>query len=238
MRRLLLILTFLLPGSLLRAEMLTLATEPYPPFVVVEGDKITGGGIAVIDLIMKDTGQDYRIEVMPWARALVLAQKEPMRCAFATARTPERQDLFKWVIPLLVVKSYLVAAAGSGVRATTLDEAKRYIVGTQLNDNRHRTLMRLGFPRIDPTSDINLSLRKLANHRIDLMPMTEEAMEVLTARGEKLEKVVQLTEEQLGIACNPSVPDSLIETMNANLKHLHETGTVRRLLMGDTKTSP
>lgn len=238
MRRLLMVLVFLLPGSLLRAETLTLATEPYPPFVVVEGDKITGGGVTIIDLIMRDTGQDYRIEVMPWARALMLAQREPMRCAFATARTPERQDLFKWVMPLLIVKSYLVTAAGSGVKATTLDEAKRYIVGAQLNDNRHRTLMRLGFPRIDPTSDINLSLRKLANHRIDLLPLTEEALDVLVARGEKLERTVQLTEEQLGIACNPSVPDTIIEAMNANLKRLQETGTVRRLLMGDTKTSP
>lgn len=233
----LLILALFLPASFARAETLVLATEPYPPFTVVEDGEVTGGGISLVQLIMKDTGQDYRIEVMTWARALALATREPMRCVFAAARTPEREGLFKWVEPLLVVRSFLVTAAGSGVRAATLEEAKRYVVGTHRDDFSEALLRNLGFPRIDIAADFTLSLRKLVNGRIDLMPITEESFAAAEAQGHRLEKVVLLSEERLGIACNPSVPDALIAAMNANLQRLSERGEAWRILEGEGKAT-
>ncbi|MCX8996579.1 transporter substrate-binding domain-containing protein [Rhizobiaceae bacterium BDR2-2] len=230
MRLSLLLLTTILLPCIARADILVLATEPYPPFVMVEGDNVSGRGIRMVDLVMKETGQDYRIEVMPWARAIALARNDSAYCAFAAARTPDRERLFKWVEPLLITRNYLVAASETGVRPKTLEEAKRYVVGTHRHDFTEALLKRLEFPRIDVAVDFNLSFRKLLNRRIDLMPMSERTFRSLTQAGEKLEKTVLLAEQPLGIACNPSVPDDLIDRMNANLRRATESGELERIL--------
>lgn len=232
MRSLLMALALFFPAHLAYATSLVLATEPYPPFVMVEGGKATGSGITLVGHIMDKTGQDYRIEVMPWARAITLAEKEPMHCVFAAARTSEREKLFKWVEPIVIVRSFLISKASSAVRAARLDDAKGYIIGTHRDDFSQTLLSQLGFQRIDIAADFNLTLRKLLNDRIDAMPMTEETYDTLIARGEKLKKVVLLAEERLGIACHLSVDDGLIAAMQANLDQLTASGATRRILTG------
>lgn len=211
----LLLFTWTYAGA--RAEPLVLGTEPYPPFIVVENGVISGTSVRLVEAIMKDTGQDYRIEVLPWARAIALARKEPMRCVFAAARTPDREGLFKWVAPFSMSSHHLVAMADSHLQITSMDDAKRHVVGAYRGDFTESRLLQLGFPRIDTATDFEMLLGKLLKHRVDLIPMSDTTFEMLTDQGEKLEKTVLLAEVPLGIACNRTVPDALIARMQANL---------------------
>lgn len=220
------------------AKTLVLATEPYPPFTVIEKGEVSGGGITAVRRIMEGTGQDYRIEILPWARGMALAQTQDMRCIFATARTPERSARFKWVEPLMIVRSYLVTVTGSGVQATTLEEAKRYTVGTHRTDYSEALLRAHGFPHIDLASSFDVSLGKLLNRRIDILPITEESFDTLVAEGKPLEKLMPFSEERLGIACNLHVPDDLIAAMQANLDAMNETGELRRILLPEPAKQP
>lgn len=220
------------------AKTLVLTTELYPPFTLIEKDTVSGSGIAAMRRIMEGTGQNYRIEILPWARGMALTQIQDMRCIFATARTPERSARFKWVEPLMIVRSYLVTMAGSGVQATTIEEARRYTVGTHRSDFSETLLRAHGFQHIDLATSFDVSLGKLLNHRIDILPITEESLDTLVAQGKPLEKLMPFSQERLGIACNLHVPDGLIAAMQANLDAMNETGELRRILLPEPAKQP
>ena len=231
-------------GSTARAqelptEPMIFTTESYPPYIYQEANGAYRG-IAVdqIALLMRDAGLPFTIEMMPWARALATAETQPMHCVFAAARTPEREQRFKWVAPLLVDRSLLVTRASSGIRATTVDEAKRHTVGTHRGDYTEVLLQNLGFPKIDLSADVDITLRKLQEGRIDMMPMSEGSYEKLQAEGKGLEAVLVLAETSLGIACNRSVPDDVIDRMQGGLDRLAAGGVQAEIMRRYGVTPP
>lgn len=213
------------------AEPLVLTTESYPPFSYQESSgTYRGVGIDQVEIIMRDLGTRHTIEIMPWARAIALAETQNGHCVFAAARTAEREERFKWVVPLFVDRSLLVRHTGSTVNATSIEEAKRYTVGTYRADYTEGLLRRAGFPEIDLSADLDITLRKLLQDRIDLMPMSEGVYQKLKAEGTAIEKIMVFAEQQLGIACNRQVPDDLIGKMQTALDTLIKDGVQGTIL--------
>lgn len=212
-------------------EPIVFTTESYPPFSYQEpGGTYRGVGIDQVDIIMKDAGTPYSLEIMPWARAITLAETQPGHCVFAAARTPEREARFKWVVPLFIDRNILVGHAGSKISAATMDEAKRFTIGTHREDYTEGLLRSLGFPKIDLSADVDTTLRKLLGDRIDMMPMSEGVYDKLKSEGTPIEKVMLFSEQHLGIACNRQVPDALIARMQTNLDRLIKDGVQSAIL--------
>ncbi|TCL74761.1 amino acid ABC transporter substrate-binding protein (PAAT family) [Rhizobium sp. BK251] len=212
-----------------RAETIAFTSEEYAPFNYRDGRQPRGTSVEQVQALMADAGIDYTIEFMPWARAIDRAQTTPMTCIFTTARNPERENRFKWVEPLLVDRNILVAKKGSGVSARNLEEAKRYVVGTQRGDYTETMLRENGFSRLDVASDFKLTLKKLMNDRIDLMPISEMYYEKMRKDGIAVEYVAVLSEQRLGIACNRDFPDSLITRMQGSLDALIARGEQQKI---------
>jgi polar amino acid transport system substrate-binding protein len=223
------LLALLTIASAAQADMLTFNTESYPPYAYRDGDALRGVNLDQIGVLMHDTGTDHVIVMMPWARALALAETQPMQCVVAAARTAEREHKFKWVSPILIDRSILIARSGSGVTAATLSEASKYAVGTQREDYTEKVLRRQGFERIDLSADFNITLNKLISGRIDLMPMSENVYEKLRRDGMALEATTLLTQQMIGIGCSQDVPDALIDRMQANLERMIADGTQNRI---------
>lgn len=213
------------------AEPLVLTTESYPPFSYQDSSgAYRGVGIDQVEIIMRDLGIPRTIEIMPWARAIALAETQEGHCVFAAARTAEREARFKWVVPLFVDRSLLVRHTGSTVKAATIEEAKQYMVGTYRADYTEGLLRSAGFPKIDLSADLDITLRKLLRDRIDLMPISEGVYQKLKAEGTAIEKVMVFAEQQLGIACNRQVPDALIGKMQTALDTLIKDGVQSTIL--------
>ena len=85
------------------AQTLTLTTEDYPPFNIVDPKTgvVTGVATEKVQEMMRRADQRYTITPFPWSRAFQMGQKVPNTCVFSTTRTPERENLFKWVGPLV-----------------------------------------------------------------------------------------------------------------------------------------
>ncbi|SEH65942.1 amino acid ABC transporter substrate-binding protein, PAAT family [Rhizobium tibeticum] len=201
-----------------------LATEEYPPFSYRDGKTIKGASVEQVEKVMKDAGIDYKIEMMPWARAYNLAQTTPMSCVFTTAHSAKRDPMFRWVEPLLVDRNILITRSGSGVTAKNLEEARPYTVGTQRDDYTEVTLKENGFTKLDVATDFNATLRKLLNGRIDMMPISEIYFGKLKAQ-QPLEKLTVLSSQPMGIACEKSFPSDLLTKMQAALDKLIADGT-------------
>ncbi|MFB9952248.1 substrate-binding periplasmic protein [Rhizobium puerariae] len=206
-------------------QPIAFSTESYPPFSYREPDgRYRGAGVDQIEIIMRDMAMPFTMEIMPWARAIAVAETQPMHCVFAAARTPDREPRFKWILPLFVDRSILVRHAGTSIDATTIEEARQYTVGTHREDYTEALLRTSGFPKIDLSADFDTTLRKLLGDRIDMMPMSQSVYEKLRKEGTPIERVMLFSKQQLGIACNLDVPDELIAKMQANLDRLIRDG--------------
>ncbi|MCG5478497.1 MAG: transporter substrate-binding domain-containing protein [Ensifer alkalisoli] len=228
MKRILPLLAALLPFTVQAAE-LKMVTESYPPFNFREGDTYKGASVEQVRLLMEDSGIDHTMEMMPWARALFLAENHEMHCVFTTVHNQERDRRFKWVEPLLTSRTVLIRKSGSTASPKSLEEAKAFRVGTQRDDFTQTILEQNGFPRIDLAADLQLTLKKLMTGRIDLMPISEKYYVSLRRDGQPIEATLILAEDIYSIACNPSVPDELIGRMQKSLDKIIADGTQQRL---------
>jgi polar amino acid transport system substrate-binding protein len=215
----------------LAQDTLTFTTEAYPPYAYREADGTNrGAGIDQVTTMMADIDSPFRIEIMPWARAIALAETQPMHCVFAAARTPEREARFKWVLPLFVDRAILVTRQGSGLASLDMEAAKSRLVGTHRADYTEVLLEEMGFGSIDVSADFGTTVRKLIEGRIELMPMSESVFLEMLAKGMPLEKGVTLSTQPLGFACSLSLPDALITQLQAALDKLISTGAQDRIL--------
>ncbi|MBB3394635.1 MULTISPECIES: transporter substrate-binding domain-containing protein [unclassified Rhizobium] len=205
-----------------------LATEEYPPFSYRDGKTIKGASVEQVEKVMKDAGIDYKIAMMPWARAYNLAQTTPMSCVFTTAHSAKRDPMFTWVEPLLVDRNILITRSGSGVTAKNLEEARQYTIGTQREDYTEATLKENGFTKLDVATDFNATLRKLLNGRIDMMPISEIYFTKLKTE-QPLEKVTVLSTQPMGIACEKNFPSDLLARMQEALDNLIADGTQKTI---------
>jgi polar amino acid transport system substrate-binding protein len=226
-------LGIVLPPSLANASDLHFATEPYPPFSFQnETGKADGAGVVQVETLMQELGQEvrYTIEVMPWARALALAETRPSHCVFATARTAEREHRFQWVVPLLHDFNVLVARDGSPVDATTINAATGLTVGTQREDYTEGVLRSAGFTKIDLSASFDLTLAKLLGNRIELMAMSQPVYEKLRRDNVPVRLVTTLSKHDLGIACNKGVDPKLVARMQTALDNLRSSGKQAEIL--------
>jgi polar amino acid transport system substrate-binding protein len=230
MKRLAILLPLLLAG-VAHAETLKLVTEEYPPFSFRENKVYKGVSVDQVNVLMTRANLDYSIDMMPWARALTLAETDPATCVFTTVHNDERDKKFKWVEPLLSGRTVLIRKRGTSVDPKTLAEATKYVIGTQRGDFTADVLKSNHFAKVDLASDFNLTYKKLMLGRIDMMPISEKYYEKLRREGSEVEFVLVLAETIYSIACNKGVADDTIAKMQQTLTALIADGTQKTLFL-------
>jgi polar amino acid transport system substrate-binding protein len=213
------------------AEMLHLTTEQYAPFNFDDDGEIRGLGADQVTEIMRRSGIAFDMELLPWSRAIGLAREKPMTCVFTTAHTVDRDQHFKWVEPLLVERTLLVRAAGSGVNPPSVAAATAFRTGTQTGDYTVELLRNAGFTDIDLARDLDLTLKKLLSGRVDLMAVSESFVHRLQDQGVPVEEVAVLYEQVFSIACSPQTPDSIVARMQKALTAIIADGTQAEILV-------
>ncbi len=220
-------LAFALP-----AQALTLVTENYPPnnFSTDDGKTITGQATDVLREAIARAGMSATIALHPWRNAYKIAQETPDTCVYTTVRTEEREKQFKWVGPLVSAHWTLYALADSPIKANSLNELKRYVIGGYQRDAKSIHMQSLGFT-VDDANTEQQSLKKLMSGRVDLwVSSTNSAPWNARALGIKLKPVYTLKEVFGYAACNLAVPDADIKRLNDALQRMRADGTHDRLL--------
>jgi polar amino acid transport system substrate-binding protein len=162
------VLIFLSCGLAHSQDGLQLMTEDYPPLNYVEDGHLKGPSVDIVIEIQKILNQTTTIEVYPWARGYKLIEYQDNMALFSTARTPQRENLFKWVGPLAIKKYAFFARKGSGIKLTNIHDAKSFMVGVQRDGVNDHFLQAEGFTKIDRVTSPVQNLKKLVMGRIDL----------------------------------------------------------------------
>jgi polar amino acid transport system substrate-binding protein len=213
------------------ASRLRLLTEASPAMSMMEGNKVIGSATEKVREIMDRTGTAYTIELLPWRRAFALSLQGPDVCLFSTTRTPDRENLFKWVGPTDEAEWVLLGRAGRHYQLHTLEDARTLRIGTYNGDARDEYLRARGF-KVDPAPNDMINPPKLLLDRIDLWAASiKRGSSVLERNGwsGKIVSVFEFNRVGVYLACNPAVPTALIDRMNAALDAMGRDGTMKRI---------
>lgn len=186
--------------------------------------------VALVHRLAQHAGIAATVEHFPWKRAYAIAAERADACVFLTTRTPEREALFKWVGPLVESKWILAGRAGHDYGIRTLEDARKYRIGTFLGDARHDYLAARGF-NLDAAPQDSINPQKLKMGRIDLWAAavtTDGRCESPGHFPSDITPVLRFKTAGLYLACNRAVPDAWIARLNRAVTALCDSERARR----------
>jgi polar amino acid transport system substrate-binding protein len=214
------------------APTLYLTTEASAPYSMRDGTRVIGIGTEMVREIMARAGIVYTVDLLPWKRAYTAALERSDACVYSTTRTPEREPRFKWIGPIGEADWVLMARADRKLALRTLDEARRYRIGTYNGDARDLFLRERGFD-VDPAPSEQINPRKLLMGRIDLWAASMRRGSLTMERtgyAGKIVPVLVFKRIRVYLACNRGVPDALVTRMNGALESMERDGTAHTIL--------
>jgi ABC-type amino acid transport substrate-binding protein len=213
----------------------SIMTEELPPFNYSEDGKVTGFSSEIVLEISERVGHPKDIQVMPWARAYKSILNDENKVLFSTTRTPQREELFKWVGPIYEPTIVFFAKKGSGLSIKSLDDAKTVKrVGTYLDDAEETLLKEAGFDNLASVGDDFLNPKKLLIGRIDLW-IAGDLEGIYKAKkagldSSDIEIVYEIKTKEYYIAFSKDTPDEEIQKWQAALDAMRQDGTYEKIL--------
>jgi polar amino acid transport system substrate-binding protein len=212
---------------------LSLVTEDYPPFNMLEENQVSGIASLILRDAIKRAGIRAQFDLYPWARALALAKARKDTCVYSTVRTPEREPQFRWIGPLVEDKIGLFATVENPIRLKTIADARGYRVGGYLSDAYGDYVEHQGVAIDRSPSDTN-NLPKLMAGHIDLW-VAGTIAGPYRAKREGLAGRVHLVvdggepqDTQMWLACNPGVDDATFQKLNDAVRQVLNDGSAAR----------
>ncbi len=226
------------------AQTLNIYTEEFPPYNFTQKGKITGVSTEIVKQVLAGAGFKSRIISLPWAKSYDIAQKKENALIYSISRRPNREKLFKW-IGIVTPATYSVfgLAGRSDVSVRTLEDLKRYRIGTTIDDARESYLLDKGFElsdfdRVGGDDAHFQNLNKLINRRIDVWPMPD-AVAYFTVKQEGhdnpakvLKKLLPLDELAGGyyLAASPKTSDEVVNRVAKALEDFVQTDACKKIL--------
>ena len=235
-----LMMSMLIIMSPLSAEELLIVTEELAPYNYKFNGKVTGASTEVVQAVLNELGMESSIRVYSWARAYQIALKQPDVLIYSISRTSHREELFHWVGEVAPQDTYLFKLASRPeIELKTLEDAKRYRVGTWREDVSDQYLLSQGFVRkkqLDNSGTPKQNILKLLKQRLDLTADTEFSFyykvkqlghdPALFAKALKLEAI----STPLYMAFSRQTPIERVEQFRRALETIKQRGIYGKIL--------
>ncbi len=215
-------------------------TENYPPYNMKVDGQLQGISIDLWAKMLPMIGSKKGIkdiELLPWARAYDIVQKEKNTALFAMFRTPAREKMFKWVGPIDSSVIGLIARKDKNIVINSLQEVKKYKIGTVKDDVAELLLIEKGVDKkeldsLSGTNSILKSIRKLNYGRIDLFAYINNIKEwsIEGVNPNDYEVVYVLQRQELHFALHKQSSDLLIKKLQMALDELKTSGIYDEIL--------
>lgn len=228
----------------LMAQTLNVVTENTPNSYLQNG-RVAGPATDIVEQTLKRAGlNDYRIDLYPWARAQDLALREPFVLIYLIARTPERENRFRWIGEIKRSRYFLYALQNrTDIHVAQLDDARNWSIGVVRDDVRQQALMKRGFSRLAVSAQPLENFRKLLFRQVDLVVLTEGEAKGLCAETRPdcagLARLLPLDDiaVELYMAYSLATPEDIAARTRTAFEALRTDGTLLRV-MGPADTPP
>ncbi|WP_262690886.1 substrate-binding periplasmic protein [Kordiimonas aestuarii] len=205
---------------------LTLLTEENPPynFVGAKTGEIEGSAVEIVAALMAGADISYSLKLLPWNRAFRETVASTDTCLFVVNRTPEREDLFQWVGPLIGGGWAIYRRPGSTIRIESLADLKGHTIAGKMGSASVDTLEREAGVEVVRTGKDERAARMLYHGRADLwVSGVIDAPAATRAIGLPPPELALLWKPaDLSLACNISTSPALIAKLNAVNRTLDE----------------
>ncbi|HKJ65634.1 MAG TPA: transporter substrate-binding domain-containing protein [Desulfopila sp.] len=217
-----------------RAEKAVLYTEPLAPLHYEENGKVVGIATEIVNAIFNEAGFKTHIKMYPWNRTYraVLADEEGF--VYTINRTERREQLFKWIGPILDKKVFLYRLKHRyDIDASTIEEAKKYTTAVILGHSLTTALKDKGFREgkeliITPNKKVQMKL--FLAGRCDLITGNQYTIhQALKAEGHALKDVepaVFISAGNYYIGANPGVDDQVIARLQEASVRVQQSGII------------
>lgn len=204
-------------------------TESYAPANYIDNGELVGASVETLKLIWQNMGvPEQPIEMVPWARGYRNTLNRPLNVLFSMIRTPERENLFKWVGPIFTNSLAFVSTHDFPHEFKSIEETFEYSIVTVRDDISEFELLKTGFPREKMTSVTKLdqALMMIKTKRADLMLVTYESMPALVVQNDmhesEFKRVWTLSVNGNYYAFSRSTPDKIIKQFQKTLDNARE----------------
>ncbi|MDV2480849.1 transporter substrate-binding domain-containing protein [Methanoculleus sp. Wushi-C6] len=210
---------------------LTYYTEDLPPYNYMENGTLQGLSVELLEAIAEKMGENVsreELRLVPWTEGYQAALTQNATVLFSTARTPGREQSFKWAGPIYSDRYVLFAARDRAVAIDGPGDLNDYRIGAIENDSAVQQLLDAGVNRSRLVEETNASVLAagLAGGEIDLWCYPETAgrhlAEEVTGNAYTYEVVYTLEETGLYYAFSRDVPNSTVQSFQQALDDLKQ----------------
>jgi len=239
-----LLLAWLLSPCLAWAVELKFVTEPLPPYSYEApgGNKGAGPVAEVIFAVCAKLNTPCSIEVLPWRRALAMAEIGEVDGIFCFLRTPEREKKF-YISEMIIDGAYsLFAAESSTFKYTQAKDLDGYTIGAYGPSGTAATLEEVLKSSTSGRAEIDVDnitvLKKLAGGRygeggkgLALLNRDVGAYLMKSENISGLKQVGEVRKLAYGIGFSrKKVPEPQFNQFNDTLKQFIKEGKVKAIL--------
>ena len=224
-------------------QTLEIATEEFPPFNYTEDGEIVGLNTKVVEEMCKRAGIDYKITSYPWSRAYNLVLEKPGTAIYTMSRRANREELFRWVGPIITSKSYLYRLTGNdNVKVKNLEDAKQYQTAVVQDDVRYSYLVDNSFDRetnLTVLRKYELGWEMLLRGRVDIWAMPDQvARQLLDGKNvprNMIEPVFLLKEVSSAlyhVGLNLGTDNAVVDRLQKALDEMKSDNTFQQIADG------
>ena len=219
------------------AEELTIITENAPPNSFIENGKLTGRTVEIVQATLKEIGlAGHSIKIYPWARGYLMLSNKKNIALFATTRSAQREDLFKWAGPIMDNKINLYKLKSrKDIKVNLLEDIKKYMVGGAIGDVKSQYLEAKGI-KLDKVSQDIQNIKKLFHGRLEIIPYASARLNYdVRSCGQNvndMEEIFYVKEisKQLYVAFSKQTDDSIVKRFQLGFDKIRENGTYEKII--------
>lgn len=160
---------------------LTVYTEESYPLNYTDSEAenypIAGYATELIRAILDHAAIDFKIEMVPWGRAIQAIDNRENVVVYSMTRSIERENKYLWIGQILPLDYYLYGLKSNlEMLPKTLEDAKALNVGIVRGDVTGDYLIANGFNGLTYVSEPSSNLQMLKRGRIDLFPFNSQGV--------------------------------------------------------------
>lgn len=203
-----------------------------PPFVWQSSQGPQGYAYELLTLMARKLGRKPELAFYPWARSVKLTQEGEQYGVFPLARTPDREALFRWLIPLAHVH-YSFFALSNTAGPLGLEQLRTGKVVVLRGSPIIKNLQAQGFSDIAEAKDYRDMLRMVSRGMAVAAyagaPMLQAAMQEFGFKPADFRMVATLGDADLYMGASLRLPAAEAQLWLDAYRELEQDGSVARL---------
>ncbi len=228
----------LLLSSAVTATEFHLVTENFPPLNMTNNgasyarnDRVSGFATDILRSLFKAHDINTRYTLMlDWDDAYSHAFNNTATGVYSTFRTPERENMFKWVGPLYEEEWLLLTMNNKDIEINSLNEVHKYKIGGHESDGITDYLIEQDI-KVKTAQNDSVNVIRLQVGDIELWAASSLTAPYVAANFKvPVKEVFLFNKGTLWLAMHKDTDQEMIDKLNQTLREMHESGEIKEMI--------